>query len=276
MPELPEVEVICRGLRPHLLDQTITQIFYNKKPLRTAVDVLKIKKEVVFNTIVEVKRRAKYVLLHMSNGTIMVIHLGMTGNLGVFPQKSPLAKHDHVQWSLGNGNQLRYNDIRRFGSIHTLTASETVNCEETFFKTSGPEPFDDNFTANYLLTLAKGKNVTVKQFIMNSQIVVGIGNIYANESLFRAGIRPERQIKTLNIRQWKTLVETIRSVLSHAIECGGSTISDFLNASQERGYFQMNFTVYGKAGVPCPRCATPLVKSKIAGRASFYCENCQK
>ena len=276
MPELPEVEVICRGLRPHLINQTIIQVFYNQKPLRSPVNIVKIRKEIIPNIIVEVQRRAKYILLHMSNGATMVIHLGMTGNLGVFPKERPLAKHDHVQWTLNNGNQLRYNDVRRFGSVHTLSASETVTQEHTFFKTSGPEPFDTSFTAKYLHTLAKGKNVTVKQFIMNSQIVVGIGNIYANESLFRAGIRPEKKIKSINIKQWQTLIETIRRVLNHAIECGGSTISDFLNASQESGYFQMNFTVYGKEGVPCPKCTTPLSKSKIGGRASFYCINCQK
>lgn len=276
MPELPEVEVIKRGLHPHLVNQTIIDVAYNKKPLRTPVDILKIRKEIVNNPIIDIRRRAKYILLRMGNGAILVIHLGMTGNLGIFPKESPLTKHDHIQWTLKNGNQLRYNDIRRFGSIQTLSSPETINCEETIFKTSGPEPFDEHFTAQYLRKLAIGKNVTVKQFIMNSKIVVGIGNIYANESLFRAGIRPDRPIKSLKVKQWAILIETIRKVLTHAIDCGGSTISDFLNASQERGYFQMNFTVYGKAGTPCPKCSSPLQKSKIGGRASFYCKNCQQ
>lgn len=276
MPELPEVEVIKRGLQPHLIDQIITEVTYNKKPLRTPVDIIKIQKEIAGNLIVDVRRRAKYILLQMGNGAILVIHLGMTGNLGIFPKETPLRKHDHIQWTMKNGNQLRYNDIRRFGSIQTLSASESNNCEETIFKTSGPEPFDELFTARYLYKRAKGKNVTVKQFIMNSQVVVGIGNIYANESLFRAGIRPDKPIKSLKLQQWKTLIETIRNVLSHAIDCGGSTISDFLNASQESGYFQMNFTVYGKAGTPCPKCTRLLQKAKIGGRASFYCNNCQK
>ena len=276
MPELPEVEVIKRGLQPHLIDQTITEVAYNQKPLRTPVDIVKIRKEIVANSIIEIRRRAKYILLQMGNGAILVIHLGMTGNLGIFPKESPLTKHDHIQWTLKNGNQLRYNDIRRFGSIQILSASESINCEKTVFKTSGPEPFDELFTAKYLYKRAKGKNVAVKQFIMNSQIVVGIGNIYANESLFRAGIRPDKPIKSIKLKQWTTLIETIQKVLIHAIDCGGSTISDFLNASQERGYFQMNFTVYGKAGLPCPKCTTTLEKSKIGGRASFYCKNCQK
>lgn len=276
MPELPEVEVIKRGLHPHLIDQTIIEVAYNKKPLRTPVDVIKIRKEIVHNPIIDIRRRAKYILLQMGNGAILVIHLGMTGNLGIFPEERPLCKHDHIQWTLNNGNQLRYNDIRRFGSIQTLSASETIKCEDTIFKTSGPEPFDERFTAHYLHKLAKGRNVTVKQFIMNSQIVVGIGNIYANESLFRAGIRPDRPIKSIKLKQWTALIETINKVLIHAIECGGSTISDFLNVAQEHGYFQMNFTVYGKEGAPCPNCTSPLQKSKIGGRASFYCKNCQQ
>lgn len=276
MPELPEVEVITRGLRPHLIDQTITGVTYNKKPLRSPVDITKIRKEIIGKPIIEVQRRAKYILLHMGNGAILVIHLGMTGNLGIFPRERPLAKHDHIQWTLKNENQLRYNDTRRFGSVQILSAPESITCEETIFKTSGPEPFDELFTASYLHKRARGKNITVKQFIMNSQVVVGIGNIYANESLFRAGIRPDRPIKSIKLKQWVTLIETIKNVLIHAIDCGGSTISDFLNASQESGYFQMNFTVYGKEGTPCPKCSVPLQKSKIGGRASFYCKNCQK
>lgn len=275
MPELPEVEVIRRGLRPHLLDTIITGIAYNGKSLRFPVNITKMSNEVYHNTITGVERRAKYILLQINTGATIVIHLGMTGNLGVFPQNSPLAKHDHLQWSLSDGNQLRYNDIRRFGSIHILSAAETKTQEEVFFSTSGPEPFDELFSVNYLLKHAKGKQVSIKQFIMNSKIVVGIGNIYANESLFRAGIHPEKIVKTVSQAEWQTLISTIRKVLNHAIDCGGSTISDFLNASQERGYFQMNFTVYGKDGSPCPLCGTPLLKSKIGGRATFYCNKCQ-
>jgi formamidopyrimidine-DNA glycosylase len=231
--------------------------------------------EATQSRIVDVQRRAKYILLHLDSGATIIIHLGMTGNLGIFDSKSPLAKHDHLQWSLSDGNQLRYNDIRRFGSIHILSAAETEIREDVFFSTSGPEPFEKRFSVSYLQKIAKGKQVTIKQFIMNSQIVVGIGNIYANESLFRAGIHPGKMVKKLTPTEWQTLITTIRKVLNHAIDCGGSTISDFLNASQESGYFQINFTVYGKEGSPCPQCKAPLRKSKIGGRATFYCDNCQ-
>ncbi len=197
MPELPEVEVIRRGLLPHLVDKVVTGISYNRKPLRSPVDIDKMTKEIIQVRISDVQRRAKYILQHMENGATVVIHLGMTGNLGIFCKDSLLAKHDHLQWSLSDDNQLRYNDIRRFGSIHVLTASEVAVQEECFFKTSGPEPFEKQFSGDYMYGLAKGKQTTVKQFIMNSQIVVGIGNIYANESLFRAGIHPGKKIAQL-------------------------------------------------------------------------------
>lgn len=275
MPELPEVEVIKRGLIPHLVDRKITTISYNSKSLRTPVNITKMIELAKGVRITSLERRAKYILVHLANGAAIVIHLGMTGNLGIFHQDSPLAKHDHLQFSLNDHNQLRYNDIRRFGSIHILSPAEVLHREQIFFKTSGLEPFDQNFTEDYVQKLAKGKGVSVKQFLMNSQIVVGIGNIYANESLFRAGIHPEKPVSQLNFAQWERLITTIQKVLNHAIDCGGSTINDFLNASQEQGYFQMNFAVYGKDGTPCPSCGTSIAKSKIGGRATYYCEKCQ-
>ncbi len=275
MPELPEVEVIRRGLSPHLENRTITGVSYNNKSLRFPVDIEKMLREVKNSTIKAVGRRAKYILLRMANGSTIIIHLGMTGNLGIFDKSEPLSKHDHLQWTLSDGNQLRYNDIRRFGSIHVLNRLESETREEIFFKTSGPEPLEEQFSAKYAFDQAKGKQVCVKQFLMNSQIVVGIGNIYANESLFRARIHPERKVSRVTLKEWKTLIPTVQNVLNHAIECGGSTISDFLNASQERGYFQMNFAVYGKEGAPCPYCDVPLQKAKIGGRATFYCNHCQ-
>lgn len=276
MPELPEVEVIRRGLIPHLVDRSIKTISYNGKPLRSPVNVEKMIRYARSRCIAKVERRAKYIIFHLDNGAALVVHLGMTGNLGIFPREKPLEKHDHVQWTLSDKNQLRYNDIRRFGSIHTLSPEEVNSSEEVFFKTSGVEPFDEAFSPSRMHELARGKQVSVKQFLMNSQIVVGIGNIYANESLFRAGILPEKRVSLLTVKNWQKLVPTVQKVLNHAIECGGSTISDFLNASQERGYFQMNFMVYGKDGSPCPNCGLPLSKMKIGGRATFFCKNCQK
>lgn len=275
MPELPEVEVICRGLRPYLLERTITAIRCSGKALRQPVPIEAMEKEVVYRTITTIERRAKYLQISLDSGAMLIVHLGMTGNLGVFPRSQKPAKHDHVIFSLDNGEELRYHDVRRFGFMIILPHAEVENREETVFKTSGPEPFGESFTALYLASKAKGKDVAVKPFIMNSQVVVGIGNIYANESLYAAGIRPTRKVKTLTKAEWKRLVAEIIRVLHHAIECGGSTISDFLNASQERGYFQMNFKVYGKSGEKCPLCESEIKQKKIIGRASFYCPQCQ-
>lgn len=276
MPELPEVEVICRGLRPHLIGRTIVAVQHSGKSLRQPVPIRAMEKALIDNTFTGVERRAKYLQFSLKSGGMMIIHLGMTGNLGIFEPSVQHAKHDHVIWTLDNNSELRYNDTRRFGSINLIAKEHTATREETFFKNSGPEPFSNDFSAQYLHSSAKGKNLAVKNFIMTNKVVVGIGNIYANESLFAAGIRPSRKIKSLSLAKWAGLVTEIRKVLEHAITCGGSTISDYLNASQQKGYFQMNFKVYGRDGQPCSSCSTTILKKDIAGRASFFCTTCQK
>lgn len=276
MPELPEVEVICRGIQRFLIDRTVTSIRCSGKKLRHPVPMEAMQRTMVNQKIISIERRAKFLQLGLEKGEMLIIHLGMTGNLGIFPPTSPHAKHDHVLWLLDNGTELRYNDSRRFGSIQLLSADEVADREETIFKTTGPEPFSDDFTAEYLQNLAKGKSLAVKLFIMTNQTVAGIGNIYANESLFSAGIRPSRKVQEITLKEWKRLVIEIRDVLTHAIECGGSSISDFLNASQEKGYFQINFKVYGREGMPCTRCSTKIEKQKLGGRASYFCPKCQK
>ncbi len=276
MPELPEVEVVCRGIRPFLVGHAVSAIKYSGKKLRHPVPMEAMRQEVLNQPITAVTRRAKYLQISLQNGTMLIIHLGMTGNLGIFPPSTPLAKHDHMVWSLNNGTELRYNDSRRFGCIHVLLPDDVTNREKTLYKTTGPEPFSDEFSAKYLRKLAKGKIVPVKLFIMTNQVVAGIGNIYANESLFAARIRPTRKAQALTLKEWDRLVRETRRVLAHAIDCGGSTISDFLNASQKQGYFQINFKVYGRKGQACTICSTKINRLKVGGRASFYCPNCQK
>lgn len=276
MPELPEVEVICRGIRCFLIDRTVTNIQCSGKKLRHPVPLEAMQRVMLNQKITSVERRAKFLQLGLEKGEMVIIHLGMTGNLGIFPPTAPRAKHDHVRWLLDNGTELRYNDIRRFGSIQLLAADEVADREKTIFNTTGPEPFSKEFTAEYLQNLARGKLLAVKLFIMTNQIVAGIGNIYANESLFSAGILPSRKAQEITRKNWERLVIEIRIVLAHAIECGGSSISDFLNASQEKGYFQINFKVYGRAGMPCTRCSAKIEKQKIGGRASYFCPKCQK
>jgi formamidopyrimidine-DNA glycosylase len=276
MPELPEVEVICRGIRPLLVGRIVTAIAYSGKMLRHPVPLAAMQQEMIGRTIVSVARRAKFLQIGLDSGAMLIIHLGMTGNLGIYARTAARAKHDHVLWSLDTGTELRYRDSRRFGSIRFLYRHEVAGREETFFGTTGPEPFGDDFSAGYLHQLAKDKSLAVKLFIMTNQVVAGVGNIYANESLFAAGIRPARQARTLGNKEWARLVCEIRAVLNHAIECGGSTIIDFVNAGQERGYFQVNFKVYGREGQPCPHCSTPIKKIKLGGRASYFCPTCQK
>ena len=276
MPELPEVEVVCRGLRSFLIGRTITALRWSGKALRHPLDLEAMQHTLINQRITAIERRAKFLQISLDLGAMLIIHLGMTGKLGIFPPSTAHAKHDHMLWSLDNGMELRFNDARRFGSIRFLNPEEVQGREETIFKTTGIEPFNEQFSGTYLRTLAKGKSLAVKLLIMTNQNVAGIGNIYANESLFAAGIRPTRKAHTLSLKEWNRLVIEIRRVLQYAIECGGSTISDFLNASGQRGYFQINFKVYGREGQECNLCSTTIKKQPLGGRASYFCPHCQK
>ncbi len=276
MPELPEVEVIRRGLMPHLKGMTITEIRNSGKSLRVPMPAELLTTKLPGSIITDVKRRAKYLLFPSDKGDLLIIHLGMTGRLALFNQGSPVAKHDHLFLSLGNGKELRYNDTRRFGAVYLISNYLNVDLENTFFRTSGPEPFSDICTSSYFKTKAKGSSQAVKTFIMNSKILVGVGNIYANESLFAAKIHPQTPVGRLTHKQWQLLIEKIREILRWAIDCGGSTISDFLNAGGDQGYFQINFRVYGQEAKPCYLCQSLIVKRNINGRASYFCPQCQR
>jgi formamidopyrimidine-DNA glycosylase len=276
MPELPEVEVISRGLRPLLTNRRIVSLWRSGKDLRTVVPWRELQSGMTGRKIVGISRRAKYIKIVLDSGAMLIIHLGMTGNLGVFPDKSKRKPHDHLEWQLDDGTKFRLSDVRRFGSVQFLEADSVQKREKIIFHTTGPEPFDHSFSADYLYKLARNRKLTVKQFIMTNQVVAGIGNIYANESLFNARLRPERSIASLTRKNWTDLIRSIRMVLDHAIDCGGSTISDFRNASQRSGYFQVNFKVYGKAGQGCTVCSSEIQKKVIGGRASFFCPDCQK
>ncbi|MFH2123884.1 MAG: bifunctional DNA-formamidopyrimidine glycosylase/DNA-(apurinic or apyrimidinic site) lyase [Pseudomonadota bacterium] len=275
MPELPEVEVICQGLRPHLTGRVITAIQCSGKDLRHPVPHSLMNEMLCGQTIHAVARRAKYLLIETKDQTLLIIHLGMTGNLGIFPHATPLKIHDHVRWQLDNGLELRLNDTRRFGAVWLLPPEQANNMETVFFGTTGPEPFSKDCTPAYFMTLARTRKQPVKTFLMDSKVVAGIGNIYANEALFAAGIHPCCEVCTLQEDDWQRLIQLIRQILTQAIACGGSTISDFINASGESGYFQVNFQVYGRNNQPCHECGTPIEKINIGGRASYFCPGCQ-
>lgn len=276
MPELPEVEVICRAIRPHLLGRTIQAVRHSGKRLRVPVPIDRLRLDLLHKEITEVKRRAKYLLITVADGSVLLIHLGMTGNLGFFPPKTPYAKHDHLFLLLDNDLELRFNDSRRFGSIQALDTTAAMHIEETFFKTMGPEPFSAGFSAKHLLYKATGRKQPIKVFLMSNENVVGIGNIYANEILFAAGICPTRTADSLTATEWREIIRTSRRILQQAIDCGGSTISDFIHPNRESGYFQVSFKVYDRAGLPCLQCQGPIHRLQQGGRSSFYCPECQK
>lgn len=275
MPELPEVEVICQGLLPHLIHRTIVDIRCSGKELRSPVQCQEMNTELSGTRIVSLTRRAKYLILKTDGGAALIIHMGMTGNMGIFDQGSATKKHDHVRWQLDNGKELRFNDARRFGAVRLLPAKNVKQEEKRFFLATGPEPFSRSCSVAYLNQHAERRTIGIKQFIMDSHVVAGIGNIYANESLFSARIHPKRPASSLTAKEWKLLLKIIRKTLKHAIACGGSTISDFVDASGKGGYFQMNFRIYGKTGEACSTCGEIILKETIGGRASFFCPNCQ-
>lgn len=275
MPELPEVEVVRRGLLNILPGRTVTGFASDGKRLRQPVPTERIEQLLVGARIIDISRRAKYLLVHFNNRAIMLLHLGMTGKLGLFPKHSKLKAHDHARWMLDNDRELRFNDVRRFGSIRVIASEETSLLDQTVFSTAGPEPFSDAFSGHYLKAKAHKKEQAVKSFIMDSRTVAGVGNIYANESLFNAGIRPARKAGAISEKRYAVLAGEIRKVLDKAIVCGGSTISDFLNAGGDSGYFQVHFNVYGRTDQPCPVCSTPIRQQTIGGRSSFFCPVCQ-
>ena len=274
MPELPEVEVIRRGLQNHLPGRKVLDIATGNKKLRLPMPRKNLKKYILGTRIKSVGRRAKFLLITMDNGACLVVHLGMTGRLGIFPSGTPRAKHDHLRLQLDDNMQLRFSDIRRFGFIQVLAPGSGFS--NTMLANLGPEPLGRGFTPEYLKNSAAGKSRPLKNFLMDSRIVAGIGNIYACEILFHAGLNPGKKISSLSIKEWARVVDSSRHILRKAIACGGTTINDFVNASGRSGYFQLELQTYGKQGRPCSCCSTPITKKTMAGRSTFFCPKCQK
>lgn len=274
MPELPEVEVIRRGLQCHLPGRKVLDVAAGNKKLRLPMPRENLKKYILGARVTSVDRRAKFLLITMDNGAHLIVHLGMTGRLGIFPADAPRAKHDHLRLQLDNNMQLRFNDARRFGFIQVLPPGDAFS--DTMLVNLGPEPLGPDFTPEYLQKLAAGKNRPLKNFLMDSRVVVGIGNIYACEILFAAGLPPAKKVGHLTRTQWSRIVESSRFILQKAIASGGTTISDFVNESGKSGYFQLELQAYGKQGQPCNCCTTPIAKKTMAGRSTYFCPKCQK
>jgi formamidopyrimidine-DNA glycosylase len=268
LPELPEVETTRRGIEPFLENEVIESVEVRNGHLRWPVsnEICKLESQKVY----QILRRGKYIILELDTGAIL-IHLGMSGSMRIEEPDSELKKHDHVIFYLSSEKQIRFNDPRRFGSILWS------NCwhEHTLINKLGPEPLSEEFNADYLYRIAKKRKQTIKQFIMNSQVVVGVGNIYANEALYMAGIHPLRKANQISLKCMQIFVEKIKLVLLNAIQQGGTSLRDFVGSDGKPGYFKQQLFVYGRGGLECSCCAQELVEIRINNRTTVFCKKCQ-
>jgi formamidopyrimidine-DNA glycosylase len=270
VPELPEVETTRRGIAVHACGARIRDLRVREPRLRWPV-APDLPLQLRGRSIEALERRAKYLLFDVGAGRLMV-HLGMSGSLRVLPAATPLRPHDHIDIVLEGDICLRYNDPRRFGSFHWLPAGGSHPLLEGL----GPEPLGDAFDGAWLYRLSRGRRCAVKSFIMDGRVVVGVGNIYAAESLFLAGIAPLRRAGRVSAARYDLLAMRIREVLSAAIAEGGTTLRDFVGGDGRPGYFAQQLWVYGRGGEPCRRCGAPLRERRIGQRASVYCVACQR
>jgi len=271
MPELPEVETTRRGIAPHIEGQTLTEVIIRQPKLRWPVPE-NLKHIITGLTFRSVSRRAKYLLLDTDTGTLLV-HLGMSGSLRIITSGQTAGKHDHIDFIFTDNTVLRFNDPRRFGAV-LWTQDDAAR--HPLLKDLGPEPLLPGFNGELLYTLSRSKKTPVKSFIMDSHIVVGVGNIYANEALFRAGIHPGRQAGKIALSRYQKLADCIRIILRQAIEQGGTTLRDFVNEAGKPGYFRQQLSVYGRAGSPCIHCQKPLTEIRINNRSTVFCSACQR
>jgi len=269
MPELPEVETSRRGIEPWIVDTSIRAVRIHDRRLRWPV-AGDIEDKLRGQTIRSVGRRAKYLLINTDAGTAM-LHLGMTGSVFIVDKGAPAAVHDHIDIELDSGRMLRFRDPRRFGSFHWTVDPPA----HPLLAKLGPEPLGDSFDGRYLWQTSRGRKVSIKQFIMNAHVVVGVGNIYASESLFLAGINPKRAAGRISRERYDGLADAIRDILQRAIKAGGTTLRDFYGGDGEPGYFKQQLEVYDREGEHCRTC-NALVRAFVQGqRSTYYCASCQ-
>lgn len=272
MPELPEVETVRRGLEPHLRGRRIARVAVRESRLRWPVPA-SLADDAQGRRIEAIARRGKYLIVTLDSADRMIWHLGMSGRMFVLDATQPLVKHDHVDFLLDSGQLIRFHDPRRFGAVLWWPRGAASH---PLLSALGPEPFDAGFDGDYLFRRSRGRALAVKNFIMNGHIVVGAGNIYAAESLFRAGIRPTRRAGRLSRAECARLADKIREVLSDAVERGGTTLRDFAGVDGAAGYFQQELFVYGRGGEACRICGGTVRTLVLGGRASCYCPDCQR
>jgi formamidopyrimidine-DNA glycosylase len=269
MPELPEVETTRRGLEPLLRNQRISDLVVREPRLRWPIDS-DLPHRIQGQKISSVSRRGKYLLVELEDSSLL-IHLGMSGSLRFLRQPGAPLKHDHYDLVLESG-VVRYNDPRRFGSLHLAQNPG----QHALLRNLGPEPLQPDFDGAYLWHRCRGRRTAVKQLIMNGEVVVGVGNIYANEALFRAGIHPSRPAGRISRQRLERLCEEIRTVLEHALRSGGTTLRDFVGSDGRPGYFRQELLVYEREGEPCLNCGQPIRRRVIGQRASYFCPACQR
>lgn len=280
MPELPEVETVRRGLLPHVTGRTIERVVVRDRRLRWPI-IRGFERKLAGRAIRAIDRRGKYLLLQLDGGNPanaggtdkVILHLGMSGRISLVEPARPVRKHDHLDLVLSGGLVLRFNDARRFGAALWWPASQP---RHALLEHMGPEPFDAAFDAAYLAALARGRTAPVKNFLMDGRVVVGVGNIYASEALFRAGIRPARAAGRVTRGEYARLVRAVRAVLEDAIAAGGTTFRDFRDSNGEPGYFVQKLFVYDRGGRPCRKCRAPIRRAVIGQRSSYFCPRCQK
>ena len=272
MPELPEVEVTRRGIAPVLIGSRVSGGVTRTARLRYPL-APELPRLLTGQTLREVGRRGKYLLLDFAAGTLL-IHLGMSGSLRLLPRGTPPQKHDHLDLEFGD-RVLRLRDPRRFGAVLWLAPNHAINLHP-LLATLGIEPLSEEFTADWLYAATRGRNTAIKQLLMDSHLVVGIGNIYASESLFRAGIDPRTAAGKIALKRFERLAPAIRATLEAAIAAGGSSLRDFIRSDGSSGYFQQQYFVYGRAAEPCRNCGSKIRSLRQGQRATFFCPRCQR
>jgi formamidopyrimidine-DNA glycosylase len=274
MPELPEVETVRRGLGPLIVGRRILGVKVRERRLREAIDPDALAARLSRRRIERVERRAKYLLLRLDGGGALLVHLGMTGRLTLRPAGAPLEPHLHVVFSLDRGVELRFQDPRRFGLVDFVEAGAIDR--DRRLSGLGIEPLSAAFTGARLHALARGLRRPVKSFLMDARFVAGVGNIYASEALFLAGVRPQRSVRRVPIDAWERIALCVRKVLRQAIRKGGTSFRDFRDANGDAGYFQVFLRVYDREGEPCRRCGGRVRRAVLGGRSTFYCPRCQR
>ena len=270
MPELPEVETLRKALLPLVKNKVCHQIKFFRKDIRFPIPQASLRKGLHNQNVSHITRKGKYLLFHVPDGS-MLLHLGMSGRMVLQQSVEPQEKHTHVIFKFSDDTYLHFVDPRRFGSLSWVPKSG----KHPLIDNLGCDPFSPEMTAKFMKNLARNSRAPMKSFIMNAKKITGVGNIYACESLYHAGIRPQKQAGKVTLAKWDKWIECLRDVLNKSIASGGTTLRDFFAPSGSKGYFSVSLTVYGKEGQPCPKCANPISRLIQTGRSTFYCKTCQ-